>query len=314
MNVRAVVGWWVVAGLTISPMGAVARAESAPGPDVGNCGLGSLAPTPSSGEVPANLPRIWFPVASNLRLVQRGGTAVPAELRMVRAATVLLLTEPLVEGATYDLEQVECPSGTPLATYTVGPAVPAPTALGTLSLEFRAYYPGGRSPRAHFVDVTLARDPSLEPWIDAYDWWLDAEYQRTTLRSTVMRVQVVCPLGASLPYSATGRAGIVPLDELLSTPEVSETFACDDAVVVDYSTGRALTPAEIEEQERLRSGDAAIVDIDAGGSIDGGSATMPTEPDTNGGCSASPAAPRAGWAGVALGMIAAALGLRRRRR
>lgn len=305
---------WLALGLTLLPAGSVAHAESY-AIDTGNCGLGSLAPTPGAGEIPANLPRIWFPVASDLRLVQRGGPAAAAEVRILASGTLLLLTEPLIEGATYDLEQVECPSAPPVASYSVTAAVPEPTALGTLSLELRAYYPGGRSPRAHFVDVTLARDPSIEPWVDVYDWWIDADHRLTTLRSTLLRVHVDCPAGGSLPYAATGRAGIVPLEETLATAEVTQTFVCDDAVVVDYSTGRALTPAEIEEQERLLTTDAAVGPMDAGlGSIDGGSAAMPTEPDTNGGCSASPAAPRTGLAALALGMMAAAVGLRRRRR
>jgi MYXO-CTERM domain-containing protein len=291
---------------------AMARAESALIVDVGTCGLGSLEPTPVSGMIAANLPRIFFPARSDLALNDAGGIPVPADVRFVPSGTVLVPTTPLTVGERYELVRRECAFEGPIAVYTAGEAAPEATALGTLSLELRAYYPGGRAPRAHFVDVTLARDPSLEPWLDAYDWWLASRSAVLSLRRTSIQVEVTCE--GSLTFAAEAHAGIIPFEPLPTlSASAEDTFACADAPVVDRDTGRTLTADEIAEIERrAMEPDAGMPDAGMG-SIDAGRIDMPTEPDTNGNCTASPGATRTGWPLVLLA-VAAALGVARRRR
>jgi MYXO-CTERM domain-containing protein len=291
---------------------AMAHAESFP-VDIGTCGLGSFEPTPPSGMIPSNIPRIFFPARTNLALVDGGGTEVSSDVRFIPAGTVLLPLEPLTVGARYELVRRECLFDGPVASYTVGDALPEATALGSLSLELRAHYPDGRAPRAHFVVVTLDRDPSLEPWLDAYDWWLSSgSVGAQSLRRTSIQVDVTCE--GRLAFTADAEAGPAPFDSLpqLRTSAM-DTFACADALVVDRDTGRTLTADEIAEIER-RAMEPDAGTPDAGmGSIDAGRIDMPTEPDTNGNCAASPGAARTGWP-LALLAVAAALARARRRR
>jgi len=303
-----------------------AFAESAVfSPDTGSCGSPSVAATPVSGEIPANLPRITVSASSALRLVPHvGSDPVRADVILHPGGTILRLLEPLVVGQSYDLLRDECP-GVPLATYEVVADVPSATALGTLSsAPLRSYYAPPGVERYTFTEVTLTPDPSLAPWLDAYDWWLDAngtDLSARSLRSTTVRVDVSCDPGATVALTATGHAAAIPYEmPALSTPELTASLVCDDAIVVDPATEEPLTPAEIAERDRIALTDAGSSDPDAGmasgvdaGSRDGGSSTMPTEPDTNGNCSASPARTSGPWALLATA-LALAVGRGRRRR
>jgi len=315
-------GVWMMVGAV--PAGALA--ESAVfAPDTGSCGSLSVAVAPESGTIPANLPRITVSVASSLVLVARGGAGpVPADVGIYPSGTILRVREPLVVGQSYDLLRGECPGLPPLATYEVVADATLPTTLGALSASpLTSYYAPPGVDRYTFTDVTLARDPSVEPWLDAYDWWLDAngtELSARSLRTTTVRVDVACDPGATVALSATGHAAPVPYDTpALSTAELTASLACDGAIVVDPATEEPLTAAEIEERDRLALTDAARTDPDAGmasgvdaGTRDGGSSTMPTEPDTNGNCSVRPGRASGGWALLATALLFA-LGRGRRR-
>jgi hypothetical protein len=258
--------------------------------DIGTCS-DEIALGPSGGELPANHPRIVLFGLSTPYLARRDtGVRVRASVSTSTLGTVLRLEEPLEVGATYELGRDECPGPRILAIYTAVEALPAPSAFGTLSVSpLYAYYPRpGSRERVHFVDATLVPDGSMTPWLDAYDWWLDAgvvESPRRSLRTGLtVNHNVRCLRGSTGFASLTGRASVTPGPADLTTPTFTPSFVCDDAIVLDIDTRRPLTAEEIAELERLATIDAAVPDAFV--SIDGGSAAMPTEPDTNPNCSA----------------------------
>ncbi len=310
--------------VSAGPTGALA--ESVVAPDTSTCGSASVEATPASGEIPANLPRITVSALASLLLIPRGSTeSVGVEVSFHPSGSILRVLEPLVVGQSYELVRADCPGLPPLATYEVVADATLPSALGTLSASaLTSYYAPPGVDRYTFTDVTLARDPSVEPWLDAYDWWLDANgtaLSARSLRSTTVRVDVACSPGATVALSATGHAAAVPYDTpTLSTAELTMSLACDDAIVVDPATEEPLTAAEIAERDRIALTDAASSDPDAGmaigvdaGSADGGSATMPTEPDTNGNCSASAGRASGGWSILATALLILVGRARRRR-
>lgn len=296
----------VVPSVFVGVVASRARAESFVfSPDASTCGL-PLDVMPDAGEVPANLPRIVVTGTAYPRLVSHEtGEDVPGAAILAGPPGMLIqLTEPLVVGQTYDVVRDDCPEGTPpVASYTAVEARPLPTTLGVLSVgELRSYYTvPGRRERYYFTDVTLTPDASMEPWLDAYDWWAETDTHRTGQRSLraglTVQFDVPCVAGGTATLDLVGHAAVIPGPADLSTPELAAMFTCDDDVIVDSMTGVPLTPEEIEELERLANTDAPVDLFDAGvggspdaagPSIDGGSAMMPTEPDTNGNCSASP--------------------------
>lgn len=303
------------------------RAESAVfHVDASTCGL-PLEVMPVAGEIPANLPRIVVIGTGYPRLVSHTTGADVAGTAILAGPPGMLiqLTEPLVVGETYDVVRDDCPAGSPpAATYTAVEARPLPTTLGTLAVgELRSYYTvPGRRERYYFTEVTLTPDASMEPWLDAYDWWAETDAHMAAQRSlrTDLTVQfdVPCVAGGTATLDLVGHAAVIPGPADLSTPELAASFTCDDDVIVDATTGRPLTPEEIAALEALANtdapvdlSDAGVAATDASGpSIDGGSAMMPTDPDTNGNCSASPS--RGGsplW--LALSMIGCVITRRR---
>ncbi len=293
----------LLAFATVSTVASAAQAESAVVVDGSTCGRAREV-TPASGEIPANLPRIIVVGTVYPRLVRVStGEEAPSAILAGPRGMLVQLTEPLVVGETYELERTECgPDVEPIATYTAVDARPLPTTLGALAVgELRSYYtvPGARE-RYYFTEVTLTPDASMEPWLDAYDWWVDNGTVLTGERSLrtglTVQIDVPCVRGGTASLDLIGRAAVIPGPADLSTPTLAAMFTCDDDVIVDAMTGRPLTPAEIEALEALANTDAPVLAFDAsatapdGGvsSIDGGSSMMPTEPDTNGNCSASP--------------------------
>lgn len=302
-----------------------AMAESFAPPDVGSC---SDAPRtiPEAGEVPANLPRIEIARPVVAELVQRESRApvAGASIPVDGARTIFRLDAALEPGEDYELVRTDCPTGrVVLAAYTAAAPAARPLALGTLTAgPLQAYYvTRGRRERYHWVEVTLAPDASITPWLDAYDWWLQTDDETTSprpLRSggLTVAVPIPCARGGSAAVTFTGHAAVAGPPPELSTPSLSESYDCEAATVVDADTRRPLTDDEIESLEELALTDAVRGGLDAGtpdagpSSIDGGSAEMPTEPDTNGHCSATPGRAGApGWLALGLGLV----GLLRRR-
>ncbi len=299
------------------------RAESASGPDASPC-TGEISAIPASGTVPANLPRIVVDRPRWLSLVASDGHFVRLDASPTTTGTVFLLSEALVVGERYELRD-SCPSSPPvLARYYVAPPVPLPTELGTLRIvSHRAFYvvPPWRDRRT-FLEVELVPHESVLPWLDAYDAQLTSDSPRgsiyTEWRSLrdglTWQVEIPCPRDETHALSLRASAGHVsthPGPRIEAT--LMDTLRCEDAVVFDYATGRELTPEEVAEIERVASvTDGAFPDA-AYVSIDGGSATMPTEPDTNGNCSASPSRARSPcW--FALSVLGLALLRRAKRR
>ncbi len=277
------------------------RAESFPGLDAVTCDETATA-SPSTGEIPANVARFVVSRSPGANLIRVSTGEIVETTRHFSASGLLLRPRaPLAIGEQYEIARYDCPTGTPsLAEYTVVAPIDPPVVLGTLSAgQLRAYYrrPGTRE-IYYFADVSLIPDPSMTPWLDAYDWWLEdgshASSPRALRDGLTSQIDIRCARGVRTNAHVTGYAQIVPGAVDLGTPELIHTYECDDAILIDPATGEPLTPEEIEELERLADTDAYVVDIDASApdawasSIDGGSATMPTEPDTNGNCGASP--------------------------
>jgi hypothetical protein len=306
----------------------VARAESFVfSGDASTCGR-ALEVMPAAGEVPANLPRIVVIGTAYPRLVnhETGEDVAGAAILSGPPGMLIQLTEPLVVGETYDVVRGDCPEGMPpVASYTAVEAQPLPTTLGMLAVgELRSIYTvPGRRERYYFTEVTLTPDASMAPWLDAYDWWAETDAHRTPERSLraglTAQFDVPCVAGGTAVLDLVGHAAVIPGPADLSTPELAATFTCDDDVIVDATTGEPLTPAEIAELEALANTDAHVEFFDAGvagtdasgPSIDGGSASMPTEPDTNGNCSASPSRSARAPLWLALSMIGCVITRRR---
>lgn len=177
--------------------------------------------------------------------------------------------------------------------------MPVATSLGTLTFsEVRAYYPSMHSEElVHYVAVSLTPDPNLAPWQREYVWWLAAD--GTSAPTTSLDMPIPTYVGCREPtgrVTAQGRGGPSTFSAELTTAETSATVDCTDPPIHEGFGGRALTAAEISELARIRAGiveagmgediDAFVATPDAAASsIDAGTATMPTEPDTNGHCS-----------------------------
>jgi hypothetical protein len=285
------------------------------------------AVTPASGTViPANQPHILVPYGV-YRLIERAsGDEIPTEIRTDVRGYRLALLGPLTEGSEIALQVSVCEGLEGIvATWTVGPAVPVATSLGTLSLsEVRAYYPSLHSEElAYFVSVTLVPDPALAPWQREYVWWLAGGSMSTSL-DMPLPAHVGCrePVGRAWPQ---GMGGAVAFSVELSTPSGEVLVDCTDPPLHESFGGRALTAREIEELLRARAAaaeagmamdmDAFVATPDAGpASIDGGMAAMPTEPDTNGHCAVSAPGRGGRWAPLLLLGVAIALRTVRRRR
>jgi hypothetical protein len=279
--------------------------------------------------VPANLPYFEVPWGA-YRLVDRAtGDEIPTTLRTGPRGYFLLVDGPLPEGGEIGLQVTAC-TGTEgiVATWTVGAAVPEATSLGTLRFsELRAFYVSATSEELwYFVGVSLVPDPALAPWQAEYVWWLDGDRPEAAPLDREIAVTVGCrePEGN---VEALGRGGLFPFEVELSTPTQMERVDCTaPPVLYDTIGGRRLTAIEIEDLARRRAALAeggvgeldAAIGSDAGpmdaGAIDGGSATMPTEPDTNGHCSARGAGRGADRSGLVLALLALAAISRRRAR
>ncbi|GAB4216935.1 MAG: hypothetical protein OHK0013_43960 [Sandaracinaceae bacterium] len=325
----AAVGAGVMSGLA-----GTARAESFPSFDAAYDGsvcmhprpLDSVLPPPGT-VVPANLP--YFEVPWNAyRLVDRAtGDEIPTTLRTGPRGYFLLVDGPLPEGGEIGLQVTVC-MGTEgiLAAWTVGPAITEATSLGTLRFsELRAHYAHAETEElVYFVGVSLVPDPALAPWQAEYAWWLDGDRPEAAPLDREIPTFVSCREPEER-VEAMGHGGLFPFEVELSTPPQTARVDCTvPPVLYDTFGGRPLTESEIEELARRRAARAeagvgeldAAVASDAGrmdvGPLDGGSATMPTEPDTNGHCSARGAGRGADRPGLFLALFALAAISRRR--
>ena len=160
------------------------------------CWPAQLVPT-DGATVPANLPAmIWqtvgivqpTPPPGALSLVRVDAPETPLAITLTeleRGRYLVVPAAPLVEGVRYTLrDATTCADVRASATFTVGPAAPLPTRLGSLvpgasGVELLEVATAGGScdvdTRAAYADVAVTLDPEAGPWRDVllYETWVD---------------------------------------------------------------------------------------------------------------------------------------------
>lgn len=194
---------------------------------------GAAALPGSGATLPANLGGVWFTPGHGttqathgavLRVTYEDATSEPALEEVPRSIAygqrlALRVEQPFPVGATVTLEtSVLCSDEQPLpretiATWTVGPELPRPATLGTLSVTLRPNGMGRvgegggcyEDVPAASAEVVLEADPSAGPWLGAmvFETVVDDEIYRPRVFAAATTREHQAPFGGS--WTGRGR-------------------------------------------------------------------------------------------------------------
>jgi uncharacterized protein (TIGR03382 family) len=197
----------------------------------------------------------------------------------------VLPTVALVPGHHYELVLPRC-SGvvTENVDYVATDPLPLPTSLGALDISplYAAYVERGRENLEHWVELHLTTDETLLPWARLYGWGLvqDGAYEPVSRGSLRVAIRCNARFDGHSPdplvltgYAASGYEGL----PTLTTPTLTATLACEDALIVHSGDLSPLTPEEIAFYDMVPEADAGFdAGLDAGAPASGDAAVLPT--------------------------------------
>ncbi|MFO0673084.1 MAG: hypothetical protein U0235_26295 [Polyangiaceae bacterium] len=276
------------------------------------CAPAAMSPTATT--IPVNLPAFGYTAlkatASDVRLTKSGDSVeVPLDVGPVQDNLLKIAPKsPLTVGATYTLSfESFCSYGPypaqPPLTFTVAPAAPIPTVLGTVAAPSVTVEDFGTS--RFTLSTKVALDPSMAPWIGVYVLGLTVDGRPVQTKATVsaakdsVQIDAVGWCDDALAKNPTHEIAVrarLPFAPALSTVAVSAAFACAAPNLTTPTPGPLPTSTPVSV-------------TDAG--VDGGSTARPTS--SGGGCSTARTSTRPAWP-VALSLLVLSLWSRRRQR